>query len=72
MTLKLITRLTPLVVGKFIYSQIHDWSGNGGGKLPYQYRTKKYKNRQKNSKNFGNLGKMKNLKFEKRIYERNK
>ena len=54
MTLKLITRLTPLVVGKFIYSQIHDWSGNDGGKLPYQYRTKTVR---KNSKNFGNLGK---------------
>ncbi len=54
MTLKLITRLTPLVVGKFIYSQIHDWSGNDGGKLPYQYRTKTVR---KNSKNFGNFGK---------------
>jgi hypothetical protein len=38
----IITRLTPLFVGKFLYSQIHDWSGNGGGKLPYCYRTKKY------------------------------
>ena len=50
----IITRLTPLVVGKFIYSQIHDWSGNDGGKLPYHYRTKIVR---KNSKNFGNLGK---------------
>jgi len=31
---KLITLLTPLFVGKFLYSQIHDWSGNGGGKVP--------------------------------------
>ena len=51
MTLKLIKRLTPLVVGKFLYSQIHDWSGNGGGKLPYHYRTKKYKNFGKSEKN---------------------
>jgi len=31
---KLITLLTPLFVGKFLYSQFHDWSGNGGGKVP--------------------------------------
>ena len=34
MVRKLITLLTPLFVGKFLYSQIHDWSGNGGGKVP--------------------------------------
>jgi hypothetical protein len=39
----IITRLTPLFVGKFLYSQIHDWSGNGGGKLPYCYRKVPYK-----------------------------
>ena len=39
----IITRLTPLFVGKFLYSQFHDWSGNGGGKVPNWYRTLKYK-----------------------------
>jgi len=31
---KLITPLTPLFVGKCLYSKFHDWSGNGGGKVP--------------------------------------
>ena len=47
----IITRLTPLFVGKFLYSQIHDWSGNGGGKLPYWYRTKNFQNFRKIQKN---------------------
>lgn len=47
----IITRLTPLFVGKFLYSQIHDWSGNGGGKVPYWYRTKNFQNFRKIQKN---------------------
>jgi len=59
----IITPLTPLFVGKFLYSQIHDWSGNGGGKVPYWYRTRKFQKFQKNSKS---------EKFEKELLIRNK
>ena len=59
----IITRLTPLFVGKYLSSQIHDWSGNGGGKLPYWYRTLKYRN----FENFRN-----SEKFEKELLIRNK
>ena len=60
---RLITPLTPLFVGKYLSSQIHDWSGNGGGKVPYPYRTRKFPKFQKNSKS---------EKFEKELLIRNK
>ena len=60
---KLITPLTPLFVGKCLYSKFHDWSGNGGGKVPYPYRTRKFQKFQKNSKS---------EKFEKELLIRNK
>ena len=44
-------RLTPLFVGKCLSSQIHDWSGNGGGNVPYPYRTKSVRKILKNPEN---------------------
>ena len=64
MVRKLITLLTPLFVGKFLYSQFHDWSGNGGGKVPNWYRTLKYKKFREFQKN--------SEKFEKELLIRNK
>jgi hypothetical protein len=60
----IITPLTPFFVGKCLSSQIHDWSGNGGGKVPNWYRTLKYKKFPKFQKN--------SEKFEKELLIRNK
>ena len=60
MVRKLITLLTPLFVGKYLSSQIHDWSGNGGGKVPNGTVPE-------NFKNFRN-----SEKFEKELLIRNK
>ena len=40
----IITPLTPLFVGKYLSSQIHDWSGNGGGKVPNGTVPENFKN----------------------------
>ena len=47
----IITRLTPLFVGKFLYSQFHDWSGNGGGKVPNGTVPENFQNFRKIQKN---------------------